>query len=96
MGRRSANEGSIYKRKQDGLWAAQYLVDTPDGETKRKYVYGKKRKDVAEKLAEALKERGEGLLLDAGSLTVAEFWRIGWTLRRNPCGSPLRPGGNRC
>ena len=38
MGRRSANEGSIYKREKDGLWAAQYLVDTPDGETKRKYV----------------------------------------------------------
>jgi hypothetical protein len=48
------------------------LVDTLDGETKRKYVYGKKRKDVAEKLAEALKERGEGLL-DAGSMSVAEF-----------------------
>ena len=73
MGRRSHGEGSIYRRKKDGLWAAQYLVDTPDGKTKRKYVYGKKRKDVAEKLAEALKGRGEGLLLDAGSLTVAEF-----------------------
>lgn len=73
MGRRSQGEGSIYKRKRDGLWAAQYLVDTPEGKTKRKYVYGKKRKDVAEKLAEALKERGEGLLLDAGTLTVAEF-----------------------
>ena len=48
-------------------------MDTPDGKTKRKYVYGKKRKDVAEKLAEALKERGDGLLLDAGSLTVAEI-----------------------
>ena len=34
------------------------MVDTPDGKTKRKYVYGKKRKDVAEKLAEALKGRG--------------------------------------
>ena len=45
---------------KDGLWAAQYLVDTPDGKTKRKYFYGKKRKDVAEKLAEALKERGRG------------------------------------
>ena len=73
MGRRSANEGSIYKRKRDGLWVAQYLVDTPEGKTKRKYVYGKKRKEVADKLAEVLKDRGEGLLLDAGNLTVAEF-----------------------
>jgi integrase len=73
MGRRSANEGSIYKRKKDGLWVAQYLVDTPEGKTKRKYIYGKKRKDVADKLAEVQKERSEGLLLDVGNLTVAEF-----------------------
>jgi integrase len=73
MGRRSANEGSIYRRKRDGLWVAQYLVDTPEGKTKRKYIYGKKRKDVADKLAEVQKERGEGLLLDAGNLTVGEF-----------------------
>lgn len=73
MGRRSQGEDSIYRRKKGGLWAARYLVDTPEGKTKRKYVYGKMRKDVAEKLAEALKGRGEGLLLDAGSLTVAEF-----------------------
>jgi Phage integrase, N-terminal SAM-like domain len=73
MGRRSANEGSIYRRKKDGLWVAQYLVDTPEGKTKRKYIYGKKRKDVADKLAEVQKERGEGLLLDAGTFTDAEF-----------------------
>ena len=73
MGRRSANEGSIYKRKRDGLWTAQYLVDTPEGKTKRKCIYGKKRKDVADKLAEVQRERGEGLLLDAGNLTVADF-----------------------
>src|SRR5215218_9291294 len=73
MGRRSAIEGSIYRRKQDGLWVAQYLVDTPEGKTKRKYIYGKRRKDVAEKLAEVLTDRGEGLLLDAGNLTVVEF-----------------------
>jgi integrase len=48
-------------------------VDTPEGKTKRKYIYGKKRKDVADKLAEAQKERGESLLLDAGNLTVAEY-----------------------
>ena len=73
MGRRSADEGSMYRRKKDGLWVAQYLVDTPDGKTKRKYIYGKKRKDVADKLAEVQKQRGEGHLLDAGTLTVAKF-----------------------
>ncbi|MBA3951094.1 MAG: site-specific integrase, partial [Rubrobacter sp.] len=68
MGRRSANEGSIYKRKKDSLWCAQYTVDTADGGTKRKYVYGKKKKDVAEKLAQAAKDKADGLL-DAGNLT---------------------------
>jgi integrase len=72
MGRRSANEGSIYRRKRDGLWTAQYLVDTPEGKTKRKYIYGKKRKDVADRLAEVQREGGEGLLLDAGNLTVTD------------------------
>jgi len=48
-------------------------VDTLDGRTRRKYIYGRKRKDVADKLAEVLKDRGEGLLLDTGNLTVAEF-----------------------
>ena len=69
MGRRSANEGSIHRRKKDGLWCAQYTVDTADGGTKRGYVYGKKR-DVAEKLAQAVKDRADGLL-DAGDLSVA-------------------------
>jgi integrase len=78
MGRRSANEGSIYKRKKDGLWVAQYLLDTPEGRTKRKYIYGKRRKDVADRLAEVQRERGEGLLLDVGSLTVAEFLANNW------------------
>ena len=71
MGKRSQGEGSIYKRKRDGLWVAQYLAETPDGRTKRKYIY--KRDDVADRLAEIMKERGGGLLLDAGNLTVAEF-----------------------
>lgn len=39
MGRRSANEGGICKRRQDRLWVAQYLVDTPEGKTKRKYIF---------------------------------------------------------
>jgi len=75
MGRRSQGEGSIYKSKRDGLWVAQYLIDTPDGKTKKNYIYGRKRKDVTDKLAEVLilKERGEGLLLDTGTLTVAGF-----------------------
>jgi integrase len=73
MGTRSQGEGSVYKRESDGLWVAQHLVDTPDGKTQRKYVYGKKRKDVAEELAEALKGRGKDCCSWPGSTNVAEF-----------------------
>lgn len=59
-GQKKRERGQHLQEKKDGLWAAQYLVDTPDGKTYRKYVSGKKRKKVAEKLAYALKERGEG------------------------------------
>ena len=96
MGRRSQGEDSIYRRKKGGLWAARYLVDTPEGKTKRKYVYGKMRKDVAEKLAEALKGRGRGCCSMPGASPLPSFWRIVWIRRRNPCGSPRRPDENRC
>jgi integrase len=46
--RRSRGEGSIYRRK-DGLWVACY-----EAAGKRKYLYGKTRKVVANKLRERL------------------------------------------
>jgi integrase len=48
LGRRSNGEGSILKRK-DGRWRAAYTV-----EGKRKYIYGKTRKEVAGKSREVL------------------------------------------
>ncbi len=96
MGRRSANEGSIFRRKKDGLWVAQYLVDTPDGKTKRKYIYGKRRKDVADKLAEVQKERREGLLLHGGPSPLPSSWLAGLSRRRNPCGGLPTTGESRC
>ena len=44
-------EGSIYLRP-DGLWAAAVSTTWPDGTAKRKTVYGKTRKEVADKLHE--------------------------------------------
>ncbi len=70
MGRRGNGEGSVRKRK-DGRWEGRYSVQTPDG-PKQKTVYGKTRKEVAEKLTEAMAGRDKGLVLDAGKLTVAE------------------------
>jgi hypothetical protein len=52
MGRRVNSEGSISRRK-DGRWMARYSVETPDG-TKHKTLYGKTRKEPADRLTEAL------------------------------------------
>ncbi len=70
MGRRGNGEGSIRKRK-DGRWEARYTVQTPDG-AKQKTVYGKTRKEVSEKLTEAMAGRDKGLVFDTGKLTVGE------------------------
>jgi len=69
--RRGNNEGSIYRRK-DGYWVGQYGVQTAKG-TKTRYIYGKTRAAVAEKLTRALADRDGGLTYDAGKITVGEY-----------------------
>jgi integrase len=71
MGRRGNGEGSIYRRK-DGRWVGQYLVYTPNG-PKYRYLYGKTRQVIAEKLTKAMAQRDSGLAFETGKLTVAEF-----------------------
>src|ERR671916_1486560 len=71
VGRRGNGEGSIYRRK-DGRWVGQYLVYTPKG-AKYRYLYGKTRQVVAEKLTKAMAQRDSGLAFEAGKLTVAEY-----------------------
>ena len=71
MGKRGNGEGSIYRRK-DGRWVGQYLVYT-DGGPKYRYIYGKTRQAVAEKLTKAMADRDGGLIFDAGNLTVGEY-----------------------
>ena len=40
---------------------------------KRRYLSGRKREDVADKLARSLAGRADGLVFDAGDLTVSEY-----------------------
>jgi integrase len=49
MGRRGNGEGTISRRK-DGRWEAKYTAHTADG-PKRRALYGKTRKEAADKLA---------------------------------------------
>src|ERR687895_2200513 len=69
--KRGNGEGSIYRRK-DGRWVGQYTVYTATG-PKYRYLYGKTRAAVAEKLTKAMADRDGGLVFDAGNLTVGEY-----------------------
>ncbi len=66
--RRGNNEGSIYRRK-DGYWVGQYGVQTAQG-IKTRYIYGKRREEVREKLTKAIADRDGGFVFDAGNITV--------------------------
>src|SRR6266487_2937952 len=68
MAKRGNGEGSIYRR-QDGRWVAEITIEG----RKRKFVYGKTRKDVQEKLKVALHEQQQGTLVTAPQQTLAQF-----------------------
>jgi integrase len=72
MSKRGNGEGSITRRKLDGLYMARYTVQTATG-AKRRTVYGKTRKEASEKLNKALSERADGIVYDAGGLMVDEY-----------------------
>src|SRR5919199_3366132 len=71
MGRRGNGEGSLSRHKS-GLYMARYWVETPMG-PKRKTIYGKKREEVAEKLADALSDRNKGVIFDDENTTVEDY-----------------------
>lgn len=75
MARRGNGEGSIYPFKRKGVkvgYRGSHYVDTDEG-LKRRYITGKTREDVAEKLAKAISDRAAGLVFDAGTTTTGEY-----------------------
>ena len=76
--RRGHGEGSITQRK-DGRWQASVLIgyDPETGRPKRKYFYGKKRKEVQEKLNKVIPEVQAGTYREPSKITVAE-WFTTW------------------
>ena len=62
MARRGHGEGSI-SRRAEGRYEGRYYADTSEGR-KRKAVYGKTRKEVAEKLAGSSNNELEGIVKD--------------------------------
>jgi len=76
--RRGDGEGSITKRK-DGRWQGSVLVgyNTETGRPKRKYFYGRTRKEVAEKVNKAALKVQAGTYREPTKMTVAE-WFTTW------------------
>ena len=72
MGRRGNGEGSITRHKKSGLHMARYWIETKDGR-KRKTIYGKKRKDVADELVKVLSDHANGISHNDENTTVGEY-----------------------
>jgi integrase len=68
--RRGHGEGSVYKR-EDGAWCASIDLGMVNGKRKRKMVYGKTRKEVAEKLKTLQRDQAAGVTFT--SLTVKDY-----------------------
>jgi integrase len=70
--RRGAGEGSIYRRA-DGRWEGRIDLGWESGKRKRKFVYAKTRREVADKLVKVLKAHQDGLALPDERRRLAEF-----------------------
>lgn len=72
-GKRGHGEGSIYQRESDNRWVA--VLSLPTG--KRRYLYGKTRREVAQQLARAQRDLQDGLPTGDGRQTLATYL-TGW------------------
>lgn len=74
--KRGNGDGSIYERKnKDGKrigYRGAYTVQTANG-PKRRYVSGKTKTEVKEKLRKATADRDGGLVLEAGTISVGDY-----------------------
>jgi hypothetical protein len=64
--------GDRITKRKDGLFQEMYTAQTPDG-PKRKYIYGRRKKDVERKLAEAMGDAARGIFVDDKNLTLGEY-----------------------
>jgi integrase len=64
--------GDRITKRKDGLFQGVYTAQTPDG-PKRKYIYGRKYKEVEKRLAEAMGDAAKGFVFDDENLTVGEY-----------------------
>ena len=72
MSRRGKGEGSICQRP-DGRWVARVDLGWMDGKRRRKAVYGRTRRAVADKLPKVLRDVQQGAVLPDERQTVGQF-----------------------
>jgi integrase len=68
--------GDRITKRKDGLFQGMYTAHTPGG-PRRKYIYGRRKKDVERRLAEAMGDAARGVVFDAKGVTVGE-WLDAW------------------
>jgi integrase len=73
MAKRGSNEGSIYKRKSDGLWVGALTLEYDGAKRVRRAFYGKKRADVVAKLREAERKIGAHQPLTNEKLSFEQY-----------------------
>ena len=73
-GRRGNGEGSIYYSDKLNRWVGQFTAGVKtNGMPNRKSVYGKTRKEVADKITKALNEIKEHTFVDKSDITLREL-----------------------
>jgi integrase len=72
MAKRANGEGSISKRA-DGRYHAAAYVYRPDGTRTRKFVYGKTRKEVADKLTELQEKTRQGIPAAESTMAFGDY-----------------------
>jgi integrase len=71
--RRGHGEGAIYQRESDGKWCASVDLRFVNGKRRRKIIYGKTRKEVADKLKVLHRDQAAGLDIAPSQQTVKAF-----------------------
>ena len=74
MGKRGNNEGTIYYSESLKRWVGQFCAGyKPDGKLNRKSVYGKTRKEVAEKIITKQNEVNNKVFVDSSKTTLKDI-----------------------
>jgi integrase len=74
--RRGRGEGAIYQRSDNGLWVTSIDLGIVKGKRKRRYIYGKTKREVQDKLKRAELEREKGFNIAPDRRSVAEFLNL--------------------